>query len=284
MRETIFSRKDPIMLSDITLGQYFPGNSIIHKLDPRIKIISIILLIITIFCTKTFIGFALIAVLSFLLVAVSKIHFSTILKSLKPIVFILAFTVIANIFWTTGEHLIVQFWGIKIYAEGIAYAGLMALRIICLIISTFVLLTYTTSPVALTDAIERLLSPLAKLKLPVHEFSMMMSIALRFIPTLLEETDKIMSAQKARGADFETGSLMKRVKALIPILVPLFISAFRRADELANAMECRLYTGGEGRTRMKVLKINVKDILFLVILCSVLAVTILLNNFLGVVI
>ncbi len=272
------------MLSDITLGQYFPGNSVIHKLDPRIKIISIILLIVTIFCTKTYTGFALLAVLSFLLVAVSKIYFSTILKSLKPIMFILVFTIIANIFWTTGEHLLVQFWGIKIYAEGITYAALMALRIICLIVSTFVLLTYTTSPVALTDAIERLLSPLSKLKLPVHEFSMMMSIALRFIPTLLEETDKIMSAQKARGADFETGSLMKRVKALIPILVPLFISAFRRADELANAMECRLYTGGEGRTRMKVLKITAKDVIFLLILCGFLTLTLFLNNFLGAVI
>ena len=269
------------MLSDITLGQYFPGNSVIHKLDPRVKILSIILLIVSIFCTKTYVGFALITVFSFLLVAVSKIHISTILKSLKPIVFILAFTMIANLFWTTGEHLLIQVWGIKIYAEGIAYACLMALRIICLIVATFVLLTYTTSPVALTDAIERLLSPLAKLKLPVHEFSMMMSIALRFIPTLLEETDKIMSAQKARGADFETGSLMKRVKALIPILVPLFISAFRRADELANAMECRLYTGGEGRTRMKVLKIKAKDLLFLVVLCSVLAITLFLNNLLG---
>ena len=269
------------MLSDITLGQYFPGSSVVHKLDPRIKILSIILLIVTIFCTKTYVGFALLAVLSFSLVALSKIYFSTIMKSLKPIFFILIFTIIANLLWTTGDHLLVQFWGIKIYAEGIIYASLMALRIICLIISTFVLLTYTTSPVALTDAIERLLSPLSKLKLPVHEFSMMMSIALRFIPTLLEETDKIMSAQKARGADFETGSLIKRVKALIPILVPLFISAFRRADELANAMECRLYTGGEGRTRMKLLKITVKDVLFIIIVCAFLAFTLFLNNFLG---
>lgn len=269
------------MLSDITLGQYFPGNSVIHKLDPRIKIISIILLVVTIFCTKTYLGFALILAFSLALVTASKIHFGTILKSLKPVMFILVFTMAANLFWTTGETLLVEFWVIKIYAEGITYAVLMALRIICLIITTFVLLTYTTSPVALTDAIERLLSPLAKLKLPVHDFSMMMSIALRFIPTLLEETDKIMSAQKARGADFENGSLIKRVKALVPILVPLFVSAFRRADELANAMECRLYTGGEGRTRMKVLKLRWSDFVFVLVMCGILAFTMMLNSFLG---
>ena len=267
------------MLSDITLGQYFPGNSILHKLDPRVKIVSIILFIVTIFLSKTYAGFALVFAVSALLVAVSHIRFSTILKSLKPVLFILIFTMIANLLWTSGEHLLVQFWVIHIYAEGVSYALLMALRIICLIVATFVLLTYTTSPVALTDALERLLHPLAKLKLPVHEFSMMMSIALRFIPTLLEETDKIMAAQKARGANFETGKLMNRIKALIPILVPLFVSAFRRADELAGAMECRLYHGGEGRTRMKVLKIGVSDCLFMLFLIVVLAVNLSFNHF-----
>ena len=272
------------MLSDITLGQYFPGKSLIHKLDPRVKMISIILLVVAIFTTKTYVGFALMALLSVCLVAVSGIRFSIVLKSLKPVLFILIFTMIANMLWTTGERLLVDFWVIHIYAEGIIYALLMALRIICLIITTFVLLTYTTSPVALTDAIERLLHPLAKLKLPVHEFSMMMSIALRFIPTLLEETDKIMSAQKARGANFETGSLMKRVKALVPILVPLFVSAFRRADELANAMECRLYHGGEGRTRMKVLKVSGCDVAFLAFFAAVLAANFVLNSLFGAVI
>ena len=230
----------------------------------------------SIFTAKTYAAFAAIAVLTFALVMVSRINIVTILKSLKPVLFILIFTMIANILWTSGETLLAEFWVIK-YAEGIIYAFLMALRIICLIVTTFVLLTYTTSPVALTDAIERLLSPLSKLKLPVHEFSMMMSIALRFIPTLLEETDKIISAQKARGADFESGSLMKRIKALVPILVPLFVSAFRRADELASAMECRLYHGGEGRTRMKILKISARDVLFLLFMAAFLAMIIYFN-------
>lgn len=269
------------MLSDITLGQYFPGKSLLHKLDPRIKILSIIMLIVAIFCAKTYAGFALISAATVLIVAVSRINITTILKSMKPVLFILIFTVVANIFWTSGEHLLIKIGVIKIYAEGLIYAGLMALRIVCLIISTFVLLTYTTSPVSLTDAIERLLSPLAKLKVPVHEFSMMMSIALRFIPTLLEETDKIMSAQKARGANFETGSIMARVKALVPVLVPLFVSAFRRADELAGAMECRLYTGGAGRTRMKVLKLGFKDFLFFGVLIVLLAAVIYLNSVFG---
>ena len=269
------------MLSDITLGQFFPGKSLLHKLDPRIKIISIIFLIVTIFCAKTYVGFALITAATVFIIAVSGINVGTILKSMKPVLFILVFTVIANIFWTTGDAPLLEFGFIKIYKEGLIYAGLMALRIVCLILSTFVLLTYTTSPVALTDAIERLLIPLAKIGLPVHEFSMMMSIALRFIPTLLEETDKIMSAQKARGADFETGSLMKRVKALVPILVPLFVSAFRRADELAGAMECRLYTGGNGRTRMKVLKLGAVDFLFFIGLVILLAAVLYLNTVFG---
>lgn len=269
------------MLSDITLGQFFPGKSLLHRLDPRIKILSIILLIVSIFSAKTYAGFAAVIIATVLLVSLSQINAGTILKSLKPVIFILAFTMIANLFWTTGEKPLVSFWIIKIYPEGITYAVLMALRIVCLIISTFVLLTYTTSPVALTDAIERLLSPLAKMKLPVHEFSMMMSIALRFIPTLLEETDKIISAQKARGADFENGSLIKRVKALVPILVPLFVSAFRRADELAGAMECRLYSGGTGRTRMKVLRISAADIVFFAVLCAVLAGIIYMNFVFG---
>ena len=251
------------MLSDITLGQYFPGNSPIHTLDPRYKLICIVFYIIAVFSASSFVGMAIILLATLLIVILSKLNLSTILKSLKPVVFILAFTAIANILWTDGETPLVSFGFIKIYPEGLTFALFTAVRIICLVVGTFVLLTYTTSPVALTDAIERLLSPLKKIGMPVHEFSMMMTIALRFIPTLIEETQKIMNAQKARGADFETGNLFARAKALIPILIPLFVSAFRRADELASAMECRLYHGGDGRTRMKIMKAKPSDIVTL---------------------
>ena len=253
------------MLSEMTLGQYFPGDSIIHKLDPRFKIICVILYIVALFCADTYGAFAAIAVSTVIIVLLSGLNIRTILKSIKPVMFILAFTILANLLWTTGEKPLFELWIIKIYPEGIKYAFLMALRIVCLIISTFVLLTYTTAPVALTDAIERLLSPFKKIGLPVHEFSMMMTIALRFIPTLIEETNKIINAQKARGADFESGNLLKRAKALVPILIPLFVSAFRRADELAGAMECRLYNGGDGRTRMKVMKAKASDVVMLLV-------------------
>lgn len=266
------------MLSDITLGQYFPGNSLIHRLDPRYKIISMILYIAAIFTASSYLSFALIALTTVIIVALSRLNVKIILKGLKPVIFIVAFTVIANILWTTGEKPLFELWIIKVYPEGIIYALLMALRIMCLIVSTFVLLTYTTSPMALTDAIERLLSPFKKIGLPVHEFSMMMTIALRFIPTLIEETEKIINAQKARGADFESGNLINKAKAMVPILIPLFVSAFRRADELAGAMECRLYTGGEGRTRMKVMKAKSKDVVitcvFLLFLCAMIALRI----------
>ena len=252
------------MLSDITLGQYFPGNSIIHKLDPRFKIICIVLYITALFCADSYAAFGAIAASTIIIVLLSGLNVGMVIKSLKPVLFILMFTIVANILWTTGEKPLFELWIVKVYPEGIRYAFLMALRIICLIISTFVLLTYTTSPVALTDAIERLLSPFKKIGLPVHEFSMMMTIALRFIPTLIEETGKIINAQKARGADFESGNLLKRAKSLVPILIPLFVSAFRRADELAGAMECRLYHGGDGRTRMKVMKATASDVLVLV--------------------
>ena len=248
------------MLKDITLGQYFPGTSIIHRMDPRIKIVSVFLLITAIFLANNYVSYVALILFVALIVALSRIHLRTILKSIKPVIFILIFTAMINLFFTSGDHLIFSLGFVHIYWEGVSYAILMALRIVCLIVGTFVLLTYTTSPVALTDAIERLLSPFQKLGLPTHEFSMMMTIALRFIPTLIEETEKIMNAQKARGADFETGSLVKRAKALVPILIPLFVSAFRRADELAAAMECRLYHGGEGRTRMKVLKCTASDL------------------------
>lgn len=269
------------MLSDITLGQFFPGSSVIHKLDPRFKIICIILYIAAIFTASSYLSFGLVAFSAAVIVALSRLNVSIILKGLKPVVFIVAFTVIANILWTQGQKPLLEFWIIKIYPEGLIYAFLMALRIICLIVSTFVLLTYTTSPVALTDAIERLLSPFKKIGLPVHEFSMMMTIALRFIPTLIEETEKIINAQKARGADFESGNILNKARAMVPILIPLFVSAFRRADELAGAMECRLYTGGEGRTRMKVMTARASDVVVLIVFAMFLALMITMKIMLG---
>ena len=246
------------MLSDITLGQFFPGKSPVHKLDARVKLILTIAYIVALFLVSNYFGYLVIVGLIGLVLVLSKIPFSMLLKSLKPLIFIIAFTAVLNLFYGAGEHVLFEYGFLRITEEGIRNAIMMSLRIIFLIAGTS-LLTYTTSPIMLTDAIERLLSPLKKIHLPVHELAMMMTIALRFIPTLVEETGKIMSAQKARGADFESGSLVSRVKALVPILVPLFVSAFRRADELATAMECRCYHGGENRTRMKQLTIAGRD-------------------------
>ncbi len=268
------------MLKDVTLGQFFPGKSILHRLDPRIKIISVILFIAAVFTAKSALSYAFMVLLLCVMVAVSRIHISTVLRSIKPLIIIIAFTAITNIFWTKGEVPLVSWGSIVIYPEGIKTAVLMIVRLITLITGTFVLLTYTTSPMALTDAIERLTSPLKRLGVPTHEFAMMMTIALRFIPTLIEETDKIISAQKSRGADFETGSLIKRAKAIVPILIPLFISAFRRADELASAMECRLYHGGDGRTKMKVLRLSTLDFAAIVFFMIVIAAVILINIYL----
>ena len=248
------------MLKDITLGQYFPGNSPIHRLDPRTKLVLLVAYIVALFTAKEWISYGVMFVILSVTIAISAIPLKSIFRGMKPLIMILIFTGVLNIFFTTGEKLIVSFWVIHIYWEGIFRALFMMSRILMLITGTF-LLTYTTSPIALTDGLESLLSPLKKIKVPVHELAMMMCIALRFIPTLIEETDKIMSAQKARGADFETGKLMDRVKALVPILVPLFISAFRRADELATAMECRCYHGGEGRTKMKLLRYKRRDLI-----------------------
>lgn len=240
------------MLKDITLGQYFPGTSPLHRMDPRSKLLILVLYIVTIFCCGSLIPFALCTLGLLAAIKISRISPKLILKSLKPIVIIVIFTGVLNILYTPGEPL-VKLWIFRITMEGIKTAAVMITRILLLVASTS-LLTYTTSPMSLTDALENLLAPLKKIKVPVHEFAMMMSIALRFIPTLIEETDKIMSAQKARGADFESGNLLQRAKALVPVLVPLFISAFRRADELACAMECRLYHGGANRTRLHSLK------------------------------
>ena len=266
------------MLKDITLGQYFPGKSVIHRLDPRTKLILLVVYIVALFMAVSWVSYAILAVFLVSCIAVSGVPAKSFVKGMKPLLFILAFTAILNIFFTTGETVLVSFWTITIYLEGIIRAVLMLLRIVMLIAGTF-LLTYTTSPISLTDGLESLLSPLKVIKVPVHELSMMMCIALRFIPTLIEETDKIMSAQKARGADFETGSLLQRVKALVPILVPLFISAFRRADELATAMECRCYQGGEGRTKMKLLHFTYFDFVAMGIGALLIAVVSVLAHF-----
>ena len=238
------------MLKDITLGQYFPGDSYIHRLDPRTKLLMVVVYIVALFLATGWLGYGLVIAFLGMCIKISGIPLKSITRGLKPVMMIVAFTGILNLFFTQGTHEIFTVFGFTLTWEAVERAAQMILRIMLLITGTF-LLTYTTSPIALTDGLERLLNPLKKIKFPVHELAMMMCIALRFIPTLIEETDKIMSAQKARGADFETGSLMDRAKALIPILVPLFISAFRRADELATAMECRCYQGGEGRTKLK---------------------------------
>lgn len=238
------------MLRDITLGQFFPGNTFIHRLDPRTKLLAVILYIVALFNAQGVVTYAIVAALLALCIIVSRVPFRSLTRGLKPIYIIVAFTAIMNLFFTSGTPLGTGWLLSHITQEGLRSAIYMILRIVMLIMGTF-LLTYTTSPISLTDGLESLLSPLKKLRLPVHELAMMMSIALRFIPTLIEETDKIMSAQRARGADFDSGNLIQKAKALIPLLVPLFVSAFRRADELATAMECRCYHGGEGRTRMR---------------------------------
>ena len=243
------------MLKDITLGQYFPGDTVVHRLDPRTKLILVIVFIVALFQANSWPGYGLVTLAALGSMALAKIKPGTMFKGVKPMLFIIALTALLNIFYTAGTPVLP---GWIITWEGIARAVQMILRIVLLISGTF-LLTYTTSPIALTDGLELLLGPLKKLHVPVHEMTIMMSMALRFIPTLISETDKIMSAQKARGADFETGSLFQRAKALLPILVPLFVSAFKRADELAVAMESRCYHGGEGRTRMKKLQMAGRD-------------------------
>ena len=264
------------MLKDITLGQFFPGNSLAHRLDPRTKILLTVLYIVALFCAKSFVSYGVVALLLVTGVRISGVAPKALVRGLKPILFIICFTAVLNLFYTPGEVL-VSFWIFKMTKEGIFTAFFMVLRITMLIMGTF-LLTYTTSPIALTDGLESLLNPLKKIRVPVHELAMIMSIALRMIPTLIEETDKIMSAQRARGADFESGSLLERAKALVPILVPLFISAFRRADELAVAMECR-YHGGEGRTKLHVLRYETRDYLVLAAYAVVLAGVLALAHF-----
>ena len=246
------------MLKDITLGQYFPGDTIVHRLDPRTKILVVIIFIVTLFLAVDWISYAVMFLITAMCIKLSSIRLKSLMKGLKPLVFIILLTGILNLFYTKEGTVLFDWWIFTVTTGGIKRAFLMVVRIMLLVCGTL-LLTYTTSPLALTDGLEMLLNPLKKIKVPVHEMSMMMSMALRFIPTLIEETDKIMSAQKARGADFSTGKLTERAKALLPLLVPLFVSSFRRADELAVAMESRCYHGGEGRTRMKTLKMAPRD-------------------------
>jgi len=267
------------MIKDITIGQYYSAKSIIHKLDARIKIILTILFIVNIFLVKNFGGLGLMVATLVVTVLLSKVPFKMILKSIKPIVFIVIFTALLNIFYMKdGTNLLPESWFIDITDKGLIFAFFLAVRIIALVVASS-LSTYTTTPTELTDAIEKLLSPLKLIKVPVGTFATMMTLALRFIPTLVEETDKIMSAQKARGADLETGGIIDRIKAMVPILIPLFVSSFRRANDLAFAMECRCYTDGEGRTRMKQNKISARDIIALVIIVLLTTGIILLNTF-----
>ncbi len=264
------------MLKDITLGQYFPGSTLAHRLDPRTKLMMVLIYIVALFCAKSFLSYGILALFLFVSVRISKVGFRALIRGMKPLVVILIFTAVLNMFYTPG-HAIASFWIFTLTAEGILAAVFMVLRIALLIMGTF-LMTYTTSPIALTDAIENLLGPLKRVRFPVHELAMLMSIALRFIPTLIEETDKIISAQKARGADFETGNLLRRAKALVPILVPLFLSAIRRADELATAMECRCYHGGEGRTKLHVLRYQKRDFLCILLTTLITAAVVIISR------
>ncbi len=266
------------MLKDITIGQYYPGESQVHRLDPRTKLVITFLFIVIIFFIRHYIAYTFVLAFMLFVIFLSGIPFKYVAKGLRPLLFIILLTFFINVFFTPGEHVLFRGWFFVVTKEGLKQGVFMALRLIFLVTGTS-LLTLTTSPIALTDGIELLLNPLRVIRFPAHELAMMMTIALRFIPTLLEETDKIMKAQMARGADFESGNLFHRAKALVPLLVPLFISAFRRADELAMAMEARCYRGGANRTRMKILTIGLRDYLAYVVFTT-LATAILLNTYL----
>ena len=250
-------------MKGFAFGQYYPANSVLHRMDPRAKVICAVAYIVASFLCKNTFSFVLLILSTIALILLSRIPMKVVLRSVRALIFIMAFTAVLNIFWivdtSEGAVPLVDFYFITIYAKGIYHAAFILIRILAMVIGTGLFLTYTTTPIALTDALESLLRPLTAIKVPVHAFSMMMTIALRFIPTIMEETEKIMSAQQARGADFTTGSLGRRAKALIPLIGPLFASAFRRADELATAMECRCYHGGEGRTKLRILRYHVRD-------------------------
>lgn len=266
------------MLKDITLGQYFPGKSVVHRLDPRTKLILTVVYIVALFMSENLITYALMIGTLMVCIKLSQVGYKAVFRGMKPVLFVVLITAILNLFYNHTGQLLVKFWVFSIHTGGVRMAVMMVLRIMLLISGTF-LLTYTTSPMQLTDGIEQLLGPLKKLHLPIHELAMMMSIALRFIPTLIEETDKIMSAQQARGADFESGNLVAKAKALVPLLVPLFVSALRRAEELATAMECRCYIGDCGRTRMNKLVYQRRDGIALISGTVILAAVIVLRRF-----
>ncbi len=266
------------MIRDITFGQYYPVESVIHRLDPRVKLLGTILYIASLFLFDSFAGYVVVVAFLSTIITLSKVPFRHIIKGLKAVVFLVLFTVLFNVFMTSGDTVLVKFWIFTITLEGVLLATFMATRILLLIIGSS-LMTFTTTPNSLTDGLETGLSPLKKIKIPIHEIAMMMSIALRFIPILMEETDKIMKAQMARGADFESGGLIRKAKSLIPLLVPLFISAFRRATDLAMAMEARCYNGGNHRTKMKPLQYKKRDAVAYLCLVSYIAVLIVLNIF-----
>ena len=268
------------MLKDMTLGQFFPGNSVLHRLDPRMKLVLTVLYIVTIFLAENVWCYVALLASALALILFSRLSLRVVLRGIRPILFILLFTMLINVFFTKGDHVLFSFWRITVYEEGVLRAVFMALRVVVLVVGTSVFLTYTTSPIVLTDAIESLLSPLKKIRIPVHDFAMMLTIALRFIPTLVEETDKIMSAQKARGAAFDTGNLFSRAKALVPVIIPLLVSSFNRADELATAMECRCYRGDVGRTRFVRMHLHARDFVALVLFTAFGAGIVLANLYL----
>ncbi len=267
-------------MSHISFGQYYPAKSIMHSLDPRAKIVGAIAYIVAAFLCKNTFAFALLLLSALTLILLARIPLRIVLRSIRALIFIMIFTALLNVFWVTDAETVEPLFSwkfIKIYEKGLYHAAFILIRIICMVIGTSIFLTYTTSPIALTDGIESLLRPLTLIKINVHTFAMMMTIALRFIPTIMEETEKIMAAQKARGADFTTGSLAKRAKALVPIIVPLFASAFRRADELATAMECRCYHGGKGRTKLRILRFRLRDAGALLSVAALIAGIVLIN-------
>ena len=264
------------MLNDVTFGQYYPAQSFAHRLDPRLKLLMLIAYIVALFVAKTFYGLALCALFSVFAVFISKVPFGAVLRSVKGVIFLLAFTAVLNVFFHGGENVLVQ-WGVmRICLEGVLFAVFLMIRLAFLVIGS-ALLTLTTTPVSLTDGIESLLKPLTWVKFPVHALALIMSIALRFIPTLIDETNRIISAQKARGADFESGNIVKRVKAIIPILIPLLISAFRRADELGDAMDARCYTNSPHRTKYKKLTFTWRDLVAAVAAAALIAGVVLFN-------
>ena len=266
------------MLKDITLGQYYPVSSPIHKMDPRAKILLSLVYIVLLFFVKNYVGYILYALFTAAMILISKVPFKFMVRGMKPLLFIMIFTGVLNLFMTPGDTVLFHIWKLKATTAGLRLAIFMILRLTFLIMGTS-LLTLTTPPISLTDGIESLLKPFKKIGLPAHELAMMMSIAIRFIPTLLEETDKIMKAQSARGSDFDSGSLMQRAKALVPILVPLFVGAFRRADELATAMECRCYNGGKSRTRLRELKFHRVDVGASILIAALIVCVIFTNYF-----